>query len=405
MPTPDPIAQQRQQKWAWIWLAYTGFLFIQPLIEPTRNLWLGTLISFATFLSIFYFYVRNSDEGNPTRFLWIGATFLLGLASFPWNQGASTYFVYTAAFLPFAIASVRRVLWLMLLECVLIAAEGYAFSFSARHGAFHIGLPNTLIAIFLVVVIGGGNIFFAEQRRADCKLRAAQEENVALAAVAERERIARDLHDVLGHTLSVIVLKAELAKRLIGSDPNRAAAEIADVESTARTALSEVREAIGGYRARGLAAEIEAARRILDSAGVTLIVEEDESSGGPAMGTEEGGPFMRLYRMSGEQGPGQPLNPQEETVLALALREAVTNIVRHARATTCTLRFVTEHGHRRLIVADNGQHPLAREGNGLRGMRERVESIGGKLLLERGVTAEATGTRLLITLPLHTEAA
>jgi two-component system sensor histidine kinase DesK len=393
MSTPDSIAQQRQQRWAWIWLAYTGFLFIQPLLEPTRNLWLGTLISFATFLSIFYFYIRHSDEGNPTRFLWIGATFLLGLASFPWNQGASTYFVYTAAFLPFAIANVRRVLWLIFLECVLIAAEGYAFSFNSPHSAFHIGLPNTLIAIFLVVVIGGGNIFFAEQRRADCKLRAAQQENVALAAVAERERIARDLHDVLGHTLSVIVLKAELARRLIGSDPHRAAAEIADVESTARTALSEVREAIGGYRARGLAAEIEAARRTLDSAGVTLIVED--TPGGPSIETP-GGPFMRLHRISGEQASEQPLNPQEETVLALALREAVTNIVRHARATTCTLRFVTGHGHRRLIVADNGQHPAAREGNGLRGMRERVESIGGQLSLERD-----HGTRLLITLPLQ----
>jgi two-component system sensor histidine kinase DesK len=230
-----------------------------------------------------------------------------------------------------------------------------------------------LIGIFIMMIVGGGNIFFAQQRRADKQLEAAQEENLALAAMAERERIARDLHDVLGHTLSVIVLKAELAKRLIHTNPQRAAAEIADVESTARTALAEVREAIGGYRARGLAAEIEAARRTLDAAGVTLIAES---------------------------APAQTaaLSAAEETVLALALREAVTNIVRHARATTCTLRFVAEGNQRRLLVEDNGQSCELREGNGLRGMRERVESIGGRLSFEHD-----QGTRLLIALPLRLE--
>ncbi len=99
------------------------------------------------------------------------------------------------------------------------------------------------------------------------------------------------------------------------------------------------------------------------------------------------------------------LSAEEETVLALALREAVTNIVRHARATTCTLRFATDSGVRRLVVEDNGQHPATREGNGLRGMRERVESIGGQLRLERGASPQASGTRLLITLPLQAETA
>jgi len=88
------------------------------------------------------------------------------------------------------------------------------------------------------------------------------------------------------------------------------------------------------------------------------------------------------------------LTSAEETALALALREAVTNIVRHARATTCRLHFVTEEGRRRLLVEDNGEHSIAREGNGLRGMRERIESLGGRLSLERD-----HGTRLLIELP------
>ena len=373
MTTTETKSTQHHHKFAWIWLGYTGFLFLQPLMQPSLNLWLATLAAFCIFLLIFFGYFRISHERESTHLLMIGATFALGLITFPWNQGASTFFVYAAAFLPFSIESVRRVLWFFLLECVLILGEGFVFSVQVNHGPFYVGWPNTFVAIFLVLIIGGGNIFFAEQRRADCKLRAAQDENIALAAVAERERIARDLHDVLGHTLSVIVLKAELAGRLIPIDPARAIAEIADVERTSRTALAEVREAIGGYRARGLAAEIEAAHLTLQAAGVKLIAESDSAQ-------------------------TAALTPKEETALALALREAVTNIVRHARATCCSLRFVTEAGQRRLIVEDDGEHIAAREGNGIRGMRERVESIGGHFTLERGI-AQDRGTRLTLELP------
>jgi len=368
---------RKPNRWAWMWLAYTGFLLIQPIMEPSRNVWLGTIAALAIFYVIFIGFFRVSDPSKPLAYSVVSAIFALGLICFPWNQGASSFFIYAAAFLPFMFDSVRRVVLLILLECAVIFGEHVFFS-SRTWGPFHVDLPNTLIAIFLVIVIGGGNIYFAEQKRADCKLRAAMEENVALAAVAERERIARDLHDVLGHTLSVIVLKAELAGRLVAVDPARAAAEMSDVERTGRAALSEIREAIGGYRSRGLAAEIEAARLTLDAAGVTLVAD-----GSPVQGAA--------------------LSPQEETALSLVLREAVTNIVRHARATTCSLRFVNGAGHRRLVVEDDGQHAVAREGNGLRGMRERVEALGGRFSLERGV-AQSRGTRLVVDLPF-TEAA
>jgi two-component system sensor histidine kinase DesK len=377
MPTPGPNSLHRQNRWAWMWLAYTGFLFIQPLIEPSRNLWLGTIACLIAFFSIFWTFFFGADQAQYARLWMIGATFILGLAVFPWNRGASTFFIYAAAFLPFIMESSRRVVAFILLECVAILAEGALFTLATPYGPFNVGWPNTFIAIFLVIVIGGGNIYFAEQRRAECKLRAALEENVTLAAVAERERIARDLHDVLGHTLSVIVLKAELAGRLVLLDPGRAAAEMADVERTSRDALAEIREAIGGYRSRGLAAEIDAARRTLDAAGVKLLADDKPDR--------------------------ESFNPQEETALTLALREAVTNIVRHARATTCRLRFVSDAGHRRLVVEDDGQHEVVREGNGLRGMRERVESIGGHFSLECGI-AHNHGTRLTIELP-HREAA
>jgi two-component system sensor histidine kinase DesK len=390
MTSTDTNSQQRQQKWAWIWIAYTGFLFIEPIFNPSREMWLGTIGVFTLFLGIFAAYVRGTDDHSPLRLWMIGATFLLGLITFPWNPGASCLFIYAASFLPFSIERVPRVLTLIVAQMLIVLAEGWYFTATTpHHSALHVGWPNTIIAIFLMIVIGGGNIFFAEQKRADCKLRDAQQENVALAAVAERERIARDLHDVLGHTLSVIVLKAELAKRLLTTDPARAATEIADVERTARTALAEVREAIGGYRSRGLAAEIETARRTLDTAGIALVLNPDAA--GVTLATNAGAPGL-----ASETWLGPPLNPHEETALALALREAVTNIVRHARATTCTLRFASEDGARRLIVEDNGATPITREGNGLRGMRERIESLGGHLALEHD-----RGTRLLITLPTH----
>jgi two-component system sensor histidine kinase DesK len=336
-------------------------------------------VVFGLFLIVFFAYIRCSDLMRPERFWMIAMTFALGLISFPWNLGASTFFVYAAAFLPFSFSSMRRVIAVFMVEVALVLIEGYIFH--VHRGFLHIGWPNTFIAVFLMAVVGAGNVFFAQEKRADKQLRAAQEENHALAAVAERERIARDLHDVLGHTLSVIVLKAELASRLMQrdeqSDHQRAAAEIADVERIARTSLAEVREAIGGYRTRGLAAEIEAARRTLDAAGVTLTVDSDPAASSVTH-----------------------LSAAEETALSLALREAITNIVRHARATTCRLRFITQDNRRRLVVEDNGEHAISREGNGLRGMRERIESLGGRLSLERD-----NGTRLLIELPLRTDAA
>ncbi|MBB5327152.1 sensor histidine kinase [Tunturiibacter gelidoferens] len=368
MKSPDIMSKKRNERWAWLWLSYSGFLFINPILEPSRFQWLGTLTVFAIFIGIFKVYISDRTENRPIRYWLIAAIFLLGLATFPWNAGGSTFFVYAAAFLPFVIESAAKILSLFVVESLFIVAEG--FLFNTRGHLLYIGWPNVFVAIFLLILIGAGNIFFAEQKRADCKLRLAQEENVALAAVAERERIARDLHDVLGHTLSVIVLKAELAGRIIERDPQRAAQEIADVERTARTALSEVREAIGGYRSQGLTAEMEQARKTLQSADVALSCES----------------------------PIPQLKAAEETVLCLAVREAVTNIVRHAQATHCRMAFTTsDDGFYTLLITDDGGRANLQEGNGLRGMRERVQSLGGRL----SITADP-GVTLRIELPPST---
>lgn len=189
---------------------------------------------------------------------------------------------------------------------------------------------------------------------------------------AERERIARDLHDILGHTLSVVILKSELAGRLMAHDPGRAKAEIEEVEKISRNALAEVREAISGYRSGDLRSELDKAKSTLETAGVLV---EDQ------------------YDV-----PGLPVS--HERVLALVLREAVTNIVRHAQAKRCTIRLERDQDVYRLEVKDDGRGRVREEGMGMRGIRERVEAIGG-----HATWVSDSGTALTITVPSVASAA
>jgi two-component system sensor histidine kinase DesK len=345
-----------QSNSGYIWLAYSAFFLIDPIMSHSRRLWIESAVIYAIFLAFYVAYMRSRTTGQQRGL--VVAFYLLGTVSFPINSGGSTFFIYSAAFIPFIVASVPTVAVIILVQALGLVVEGLFL---------HINPIALTLTAFMMLIVGASNSFIARQKRADIKLRMAQEEIEQLAAVAERERIARDLHDVLGHTLSVIVLKSELAGRLIERDPQRAAQEIADVERTARTALSEVREAIGGYRSQGLPAEMELARNTLQAAGVSLACES----------------------------PLPHLHAAEETVLCLAVREAVTNIVRHAQATHCRIRFTTSgDGYYSLLITDDGAHPKLQEGNGLRGMRERVQSLGGRL----SITTDP-GVTLLIELP------
>ena len=359
---------EKQTGWrsSYLWLAYSVFFFIEPVLRHRTRYWMHQIPVYLVFLALYVVYVQVCRR--DVRVAVLAGFFLLGVWAIPYNVGASSFFIYVVAMLPFCTESNAAFFGVMLLEVATLAVENHFF---AKANPI-----NYAVTGFFALVVGLSNLFVAQGKRADLKLRLAQEENVQLVAVAERERIARDLHDVLGHTLSVVVLKAELAGRLLGKGTMeaqaRAATEIADVERTARTALAEVREAIGGYRSKGLVAEVEQARQTLDAAGVRLVCRETPPS----------------------------LRAREETVLSLIVREAVTNIVRHAGATECTMEFaVTADGFASLQVADNGrlalerQAPL-REGNGLRGMRERVQELGGRFRIE----SEA-GTRLVIELP------
>jgi two-component system sensor histidine kinase DesK len=346
----------------YIWIAYSVFFFIEPVLRNERRFWLECIAIYIVFLAIYVGYMQARTMTQRRGLL--VAMYLLGVLALPVNPGASTFFIYSAAFLPFLLASVPLVVTIMVVQCLGLLGEGLWL---------HLNWISLGATAFFLCVVGTSNIFIAQAKRSTYKLGLAHEEIEQLAALAERERIARDLHDVLGHTLSLIVLKAELAGRLIERDPRRAAQEMADVEKTARTALDDVRHAIGGYRSQGLPAEMELARNTLHAAGVALACESTLPK----------------------------LSAAEETVLCLAVREAVTNIVRHAHATRCSVRFATtEDGYHSLMVADDGTHPIRQEGNGLRGMRERVETLGGRLSITND-----NGTALLVELPVTKAAA
>jgi two-component system, NarL family, sensor histidine kinase DesK len=338
-------------------LAYFGFFFLQPALEHAGGKeWfltgVGTIIFLVLYLGVFR--LRN----KRWQLLDLGMMVLVGSAYAPFNTGASCFFVFAAAQLPYVVETELNVLKLL---AVLVAVVGLEWWLLHVSGWF------VLYATALSLVVGGTNIYFAQRTRMYDKLNLANEEIEHLAKVAERERIARDLHDVLGHTLSVIILKSELAGKLIDRDPERAKAEIADVEHTSRAALADVRSTIRGYRAHSLEAELKLAQETLETAGVTVKSESEE---------------VRL-------------TPVQESVVALIVREAVTNVVRHAQARHCHLRLLPVNGNCRLEIQDDGRGGGAIEGNGLRGMRERIEALGGTLEREN-----RAGTRLSIQFPL-----
>jgi two-component system, NarL family, sensor histidine kinase DesK len=343
--------------WApYVWLAYLCFFFIQPILDHVGwKMWLLTGLATVVFLILYFglFLLKK-----PRSLLHIAGMVILGLAFAPINGGASTFFVFAAAFVPFCLQTERAAVAMLAGIVALAGIETEVFHLSGWFFFYAGGIASA---------VGGSNIYFAQRNRALSKLRMANDEIEHLATVAERERIARDLHDVLGHTLSVIILKSELAGKLIQRDPQRAGNEIREVEQISRQALSEVRDAIRGYRSHGLPAELAKAKATLETAGVTVKCEAAKLA----------------------------LPVLHESVLSMAVREAVTNVVRHAHARTCTVRLEQRNGSCRLEIEDDGRGGVQYEGNGLRGMRERVEMLGGTLTRD-----SAAGTRITIHLPL-----
>jgi two-component system, NarL family, sensor histidine kinase DesK len=206
--------------------------------------------------------------------------------------------------------------------------------------------------------------------RRNAELREARAELAELAVAEERLRFARDLHDLLGHDLSLIALKAELAGKLLPERVDDAATEVSQIKALTRNALGQVREAVDGYRQPTLAGELAGARAALDAAGIELSVEQ----------------------------PSVALDPDSESVLAWTVREGATNVLRHSGARHAAIAVRPGPAGTEVEISDDGRGETAAAdaGHGLEGLRERALSMGGEL--EVGAAAEG-GFRLRVSVP------
>jgi two-component system sensor histidine kinase DesK len=251
---------------------------------------------------------------------------------------------------------------------VVVTAAGIGIGTAAA------GENSSTVTTWVLTALSIGAIMLAFGRitRANRELRAARQQLARLAVSEERLRIARDLHDLLGHSLSLIALKSELAAKLVRDDTERAASELADVQEVTRRALAEVRAAVQGYRSLALDEALDGARVALSAAGIDYHLDEASRP---------------------------PLPPEVEAVLAWAVREGTTNVVRHSHADRCDIRVRADDGEAAVEVEDNGDAApgAGRTGSGLAGLAERARAVRGTL--EAGPGRDG-GFRLRLTVPL-----
>jgi two-component system sensor histidine kinase DesK len=338
---------------------------------------------------------------------WAAIALILGLAVALFIAGGMNWLAILAVGAG-SCGRFGRTPWPALAASIACAAAGSYVAITN-----HAGYGST----FAAIVIGPLTAFFgySSGRRADAVsvLRRTRADLARAAVAEERLRIARDLHDLLGHSLSLITLKAELAGRVIGTDPGRAASEIAELESVARQSLSDVRAAVAGYRQPDLAGELVSARQLLDSAGIVSRISAPDTLG---------------------------LSLEVDAALAWAIREGTTNVVRHSLATRVDISVSTGPAAAVAEIRDNGPavaddaDPLSRlspagaaaaasppprpdegarhvgaalltqprpGGSGLAGLAERVRSLGGELAAGR---IEPSGFRLRVVVPLAEQA-
>jgi two-component system, NarL family, sensor histidine kinase DesK len=320
--------------WLFVWavLAHQSF----------TGVILPTLISVPIFVYL-HLCVYYYGGSNRVRLRYVAGVFALGYLLGPFNFASLGYLIFGFFMVAYTV-TIRRAAVVILLSIALFVIEMMLLK-ASTDSIVSILVPSLTLAIIA--------IFTAYAHTHQTHLRRSQEEILRLATLAERERIGRDLHDLLGHTLSVVALKSELARKLIDHDLGAARTEMAEVERVARDSLAQVRNAVSGIRSTALTAELMAATALLEAQGLKVKCETENVK----------------------------LPHDRETVLALSLREAATNVRRHSGATGVTIRLRKEAAAVIMEVVDDGRGGRIVPGNGLNGMRERLDTVGGSLSL------------------------
>ena len=313
------------------------------------------------YLTAFLRLVWTHENIRRTLAIWLTLTTLAVylVSRQPANMAPSHIY---AAVIAGAMLPLRYAIPLGVVNATLAAAGPVALG-SSPGAAFVIWAEVALFAVLAMTLNYLWNTVYA--------LRAAREEIARLAVHEERLRFSRDLHDLVGRSLSLIALKSELSNRLLSTEPQRAAEEMRDVERVARDALREVREAVTGYRQPTLASELAGARVALAAAGVECSVEQNAGA----------------------------IPTDLESVLAWTVREGVTNVIRHSLAKRCDIRIQRTDGRVSVEVIDDGRGAAGGvEGSGLRGLAERAAARGGTA--QAGPLPKA-GFSLRVTIPVQ----
>jgi two-component system sensor histidine kinase DesK len=356
----QPPNRWQRLGWGLPWLLFLAFPVVDVVSTPRpaliRAVALAALLLFtAAYLALFTDAFVPGAQRFRREFV---VVVVLGVALAVWLGPAwSGLLIYVAAA---AAASLpARWAWPAVVAAAVVCGSVVAAA----------GLLGDLLFLPVICVLTAFALRGTRQLIAvNAELAEARDELARNAVAEERIRFARDLHDLLGHSLSLIALKSELAGRLVERDPARAQAEMADVEAAARQSLAEVRDAVSGYRTVSLAQAVAEARSALSAAGVTLRA----------------------------LSPAAALPGSVDAVLGWVVREATTNVLRHSQARTMTVDVEHRDGQVVLAVSDDGRGTAAPRGTGLSGLAERVEALGGRLDTGAGATG---GFRVTAVLP------
>jgi len=336
-----------------VWTLPLAYVFWTPYQQHAGWFeWTATALTLSTVLALFLTALTYAEDPGLVSGICV-ALLLMAIAFLAYRPSGSLYFPVAAAFVPAAVRG-RTGLSLTIL-CIVAIFFGVEWSLLYLDGSQGPFLP---LFVLMQIFVSGIGATFAVRRERETQRRD---------RTTERERIAKDLHDVLGHSLSSLALKAELARRVFRTDPERALLEISEVERIARQGLEEMRSAIHGYYSGDINAELDRAASLLKAADVDV--------------------ECRCEHLE--------MPPAKERVLALIIREAVTNILRHSQARACRLALFRADGAYRLEISDDGRGGRHEEGVGMRSIRTRAEALGGT-----AVWSSTSGTHLSVSLPV-----
>ncbi|NQY63168.1 MAG: sensor histidine kinase [Alteromonadaceae bacterium] len=335
-------------------LLFLSLFFGNLYFRPVHGIELAIVVA-GLFTFLVLYFRAFSVQGNELA-VYIAAICLIGVGLSEITFGGNIFFVYAAAFSGEFYHKRKAFLSLIL---VLVFTALYAV---ITDKSSYFWLP----AIFMSITLGLLNIHNSEVLKKNKALKQSQQETQHLAKIAERERISRDLHDLLGHSLSVITLKSELASKMIdkGISLEKIKTEIKAVEELSRKTLAQVRDAVKGYNVATIKGEILQVKVATQAADIELIASIEVES----------------------------LPIKVESELALIIREAITNVIRHAETKKVWIVLKQVTTQLTLTISDQGQITMRKEQSGMQNMRTRIDQLGGKMEVENDPNTQLTFT-------------